>query len=217
MKARLVMIALAVLSAAAQAQQVTSVEQADAALVKVAQDREAVNAAFAESERVCNNKFFVNNCLDKAKEKRRVALAAIRAREVDAEHFKRVASVAKRDADLAERARKEQEDAATRAAQAPRAPKEEHAAPKPPTGPRVADREAEFAAKQSRQAQQDAAGAAQRAANVEAFARKQEESRRRQEIVARKKAENAEKARLAAEKEAAAAKKAAAKQQAPAQ
>ena len=213
MKARFVMmIALAVLSAAAQAQKVSSVEQADAALVKVAKDRDAVEAEFSDSEGECYTKFFVNNCLDKAKEKRRVALAEIRVREVDAEHFKRVDSVAKRDADLAERTRKDEEVAATRAAVPPKAPKEEHAAPKPPTGPRVAEREAQFEAKQTRQAQQDAANAAKRAANVEAFTRKQTESQRRQDIVARKKAENEEKARREAEREAAAAKKAAAQQ-----
>lgn len=210
MKARFVMMALAVLSAAAQAQNVASVEQADAALAKVARDRDAVQAEFAASERACYTKFFVNNCLDKAKEKRRVALAEIRAREVDAEHFKRVDSVARRDADLADRTRKDAEEAATRAAQPP---KEVHAEPKAPTGPRVAEREAQHEAKLKRQAQQDAANAAKRADNVAAFERKQQEAQRRQEIVARKKAENEEKARRAAEREAAAAKKAAAAQQ----
>lgn len=210
MKARFFMIALAVLSAAAQAQKVGSVEQADAALVKVARDRELVNAEFAASERACYTKFFVNNCLDQAKEKRRVALAEIRAREVDAEHFKRVDSVARRDADLAERARKDAEEAANRVAQPLKAPKQEHAEPKAPTGPRVADREAQHEARLKRQAQQDAANAAKRAANVAAFERKQAETQRRQEAVARKKAENEEKARRAAEREAAAAKKAAA-------
>jgi hypothetical protein len=64
---------------AAQAQNVTSVAQADAALEQVAKDRAAVHEEFAASERECSTKFFVNNCLDKAKEKRRAALAAIRA------------------------------------------------------------------------------------------------------------------------------------------
>ena len=215
MKARLVMIALAVLSAAAQAQKVQSVEQADAALVVVANDRAAVQDEFAVSEHECYSKFFVNNCLDKAKEKRRAALVEIRAREVDAEHFKRVESVAKRDADLAERVRKDMEEAAQRAAVPPKAPKEEHAESKAPTGPRLADREAQHDAKVKRQEQQDAANVAKRNANVAAFERKQAESERRQESVVRKKAENEEKARKAAERDAAAAKKAAA-QPAPA-
>jgi hypothetical protein len=208
MKARIIMIALAVLSAAAQAQ-VTSVAEADAALEKVATDRTAVSDEFAASERECYTRFFVNNCLDKAKEKRRVALAEIRAREVDAEHFKRVDSVARRDADLAERVRKDAEEAATRAAQPPKAPKQEHPEPKAPTGPRLAEREAQYDAKVKRQQQQEAANAAKRAANVAAFERKQAEAERRQGIVARKKAENEEKARRAAEREAAAEQKAA--------
>ncbi|WP_343732445.1 hypothetical protein [Duganella sp.] len=202
-------------AAAAQAQNVTSVEQANAALDKVARDRAAVNEEFAASERECSTKFFVNNCLDKAKEKRRVALSAIRAREVDAQHFKRADSVARRDAELAERARKDAEEAALRAAQPPKPPHEEKAAPPAPTGQRVADREAEYAARVKRQQQKDAAEAGQRAANVAAFERKKAESEHRQAEVARKKAENAAKAERAAERRAAEEKKAAA-QPAPA-
>ncbi|HWW69915.1 MAG TPA: hypothetical protein VN089_08245, partial [Duganella sp.] len=111
------MIAVAmavVLAAPAVAQEATSmapsshsVAEADATLARVAKERETVNAEYAASEAVCYDKFFVNNCLDKAKEKRRVELANLRALEVEAEHFKRADSVARRDADLAERARKD--------------------------------------------------------------------------------------------------------------
>jgi colicin import membrane protein len=170
-----------------------SVEQANATLEQVARDRAAVNDEFAASERVCNTKFFVNNCLDKAKEKRRAALASLRAIEVEAQHFKRADSVAKRDADLAERVRKDNEEQALRAAKPPKAPKEEHEAPHAPTGPTVAEREAEHDAKEKRQGAQEAAGAGKRAANVAAFEEKQAESLRRQAIVAKKKEENAAK------------------------
>ncbi|NVM77943.1 hypothetical protein FHW83_003766 [Duganella sp. SG902] len=203
---------LGALAIAAHAQNVQTVEQADAALVKVARDRAAVNEEYAASERECSAKFFVNNCLDKAKEKRRVELAAIRAVEVDAQHFKRADSVAKRDAELAERARKDAEDAALRAAQPPKAPHEEKAAPAAPAGHRVVDREAEHAAKVKRQEQKDAAEAAKRAANVAAFEKKKAESEHRQAEVARKKAENAAKAERAAARRAAEEKKAAAQQ-----
>ena len=54
--------------------QTHSVEQADARLAEVARDRAAVQAEYDAAEQVCNAKFFVNYCLDKAKEKRRVAL-----------------------------------------------------------------------------------------------------------------------------------------------
>ncbi|MYM66300.1 hypothetical protein GTP45_05545 [Pseudoduganella sp. FT55W] len=196
MKALIALLGALVVNA--QAQNVTSVEQANAALIKVAQDRAAVHEEFAASERECSTKFFVNNCLDKAKEKRRVALAALRATEVDAQHFKRADSVAKRDADLAERARKDAEEAALRAAQPPKPPHEEKEPPKAPTGPRVADREAEHEAKLKRLEQEAAAGAAKRAANVEAFEKKKAESERRQAEVERRKAENAAKAEKAA-------------------
>jgi hypothetical protein len=191
------------------------VEQANAALEQVARDRAATNDEFAASERACYAKFFVNSCLDQAKEKRRAALAAIRAREVEAQHYKRADSVAKRDADLAERARKDAEEAALRAAQAPKLPKEEHAEPRPASGPRVAEREAQHEAKRKRQEQEDAAKAGQRAANVQAYERKQVESARRQGEVARKMAENAEKARQAEARAEAERKKAEAQQQAP--
>lgn len=191
---------LAAFAVTAQAQNVQSVAQANAALEKVARDRAAVNEEFAASERECSSRFFVNYCLDKAKEKRRVALAAVRAVEVDAEHFKRADSVARRDADLAERVRKDQEEAALRAAQPPKAPREEKEAPRAPSGPRVVDREAEYAAKVKRQEEKDAAEAAKRAANVAAFEKKQVESARRQAEVERKKAINAEKAKRAAER-----------------
>lgn len=192
---------LGALAVTAQAQNVSSVAQANAALEQVARDRAAVQAEFAASERECSTKFFVNNCLDKAKEKRRVDLAAIRVREVDAQHFKRVDSVARRDADLAERARKDAEEAALRAAQPPKPAHEEKAAPAAPTGPRVADREAAHEAKLKRIEQQEAAEAGKRAANVAAFERKKAESEHRQAEVARKKAENEAKAARRAEAE----------------
>jgi hypothetical protein len=211
--------ALAALAAPAQAQ-TTSVAQADATLAKVAKDRAAVNDEFAASERVCSGKFFVNNCLDKAKEKRRIELSGLRAIEVEAEHFKRADSVARRDADLAERVRKDAEDQATRAAQVPKEHKLADDKPrKPPSGPSLAESEATHDAKLKREAAQEAADAGKRAANVEAFQKKQAESVRRQAEVARKKQENEAKAAAkdAAEKkrveaEAAAAAKAASKQ-----
>lgn len=211
MKAMITLMAmLAATMSAAVAQNVQTVEQANAALVKVAQDRAAITDEYAASERECSARFFVTNCLDKAKEKRRAALAEVRVREVDAEHFKRADSVAKRDADLADRARKDADEAMLRSTQPPKAPKEEHEAAKPSSGPRLAEREAQHDAKLKRQQAEDAANAAKRSANVAAFERKQAESERRQKEVARKKAENEEKAKQAAARAEADKKKAAA-------
>ena len=213
--------ALAALAAPAQAQTpTTSVEQANAKLERVATDRAAVEDEFAESERICNEKFFVNNCLDKAKEKRRVALSGLRAIEVEAEHFKRVDSVGRRDADLAERARKDAEEQALRTGHGPKPVKavDEKPAPTRHSGPTVTEREAGHQAKLQRQAAKDAAEADKRAANVESFAKKAAESERRQAEVAKKMQVNEAKAaaKVAADKkrlevEAAAAAAAAAK------
>ncbi|MYN18930.1 hypothetical protein GTP81_19455 [Rugamonas sp. FT107W] len=192
--------ALAALAAPVQAQTAEpavpqpthSVEQANATLQQVAKDRAAVHEEFAASERVCYDKFFVNYCLDKAKEKRRAALAKLRATEVEAEHFKRADSVEKRDADLAVRARKDAEEEAQRAAMPPKEAKvvDDTPRPAPNAGKPVVDREAEHAAKVQRQAAQDAADAGNRAANVAAFEKKQAESEKRKAQVAKKKADS---------------------------
>ena len=80
----------------------TSVPQADERIAAVAAERAAIEARYAEREAVCYDKFFVNNCLDDAKELRRSALAAQRMIEVEAEHFKRKNTVEQRDRAMAE-------------------------------------------------------------------------------------------------------------------
>lgn len=106
----------------AKAAPVSSVEDADARLAAAARERAATEAQFADSERDCYTRFLVNRCLDKAKEKRRTALAGVRAIEVEASHFKRAAAVARRDAELAEKQRQDEQEAAARAAAPPRKP-----------------------------------------------------------------------------------------------
>ncbi|MTW32183.1 hypothetical protein GM655_04995 [Pseudoduganella danionis] len=187
---------------AARWPKVQSVEQANVTLRQVEQERALVQDQFAEAERVCYGRFFVNACLSDAKEVRRKALAVLRAAEVDAEHFKRADSVEKRDAELAERARKDAEEEAQHAAQPPKAPKVVDDTPRPPpvAGP-VVDREARHAEKLKKLEAQDAANAGKRAENVVNFERKQQESQRRQAEVARKKAENEAKQAAKAEAE----------------
>lgn len=169
-----------------------SVEQADATLEQVARERAAVHARYAQEEQVCYDKFFVNRCLDQARERRRVALSDLRAVEVEASHFKRQDSVNKRDAELAERSRKDEEDQAARAAQ-PRpakTPAPADVAPSAPkAGPSLAERQAEHDAREQRHEAGEAAGAARRAANAAAYARKQQESVERKAAIARKKQE----------------------------
>jgi hypothetical protein len=179
---------------------VTSVAQADQQLASVARERAAVEARFAERERVCYAKFFVTSCLEEAKERRRSALAAQRAIEVQAERFKRQATVDERDRKLAEADKHYREEEARLAAEPPKPARVVEAAPAPrtPTAPaRIAERDARVKAA----AAKDAAEATKRAQNVRDFERRKAESEERQRDVARKKAERAAKAAKKAEEE----------------
>ena len=57
--------------------------EADAKLKQVSSERAAAESAYAARELVCYDRFFVNNCLDKAKETRRITLMRLRAIEAD--------------------------------------------------------------------------------------------------------------------------------------
>ena len=172
---------------------VTSVAQADQQLAAVARERAAIEARFAERERVCYDKFFVNNCLDEAKERRRSALAAQRAIEVQAEHFKRQAVVEERDRNLAEAERRFKEQEARMAAEPPKPAAEPTPAPAPAPRKAVApERMAERDARLRAQKQQEAANAGKRAQNVRDYEARKAESAERQRKVAERKAEKAD-------------------------
>ena len=171
---------------------VTSVAQADQQLAAVARERAAIEARFAERERVCYDKFFVNNCLDEAKERRRSALAAQRAIEVQAEHFKRQAVVEERDRNLAEAERRFKEQEARMAAEPPKPAAEPTPVPaqrKAIAPERMAERDARLRA----QKQQEAADAGKRAQNVRDYEARKAASEERQRKVAQRKAEKAAK------------------------
>jgi hypothetical protein len=188
----------------------TSVAQADQRLAEVAAERAAIESRHAEREVVCYDKFFVNHCLDEAKDLRRVALAAQRAIEVEAEHFKRKNTVEQRDKAMAEAEAKFQAEEAGAAAQPAAAPKT--IAPVPPArAARAPGRVARHDARAAKEAAAAPADAATRAAKVAAFEDKRRKSEERQRAVAKRKAER--QAKRAAEK--AAKEKAAAAQQAP--
>ncbi|KQY01705.1 hypothetical protein ASD28_09475 [Massilia sp. Root133] len=177
---------------------VTSVAQADQQLAAVARERAAIEARFAERERVCYDKFFVNNCLDEAKERRRSALAAQRAIEVQAEHFKRRAVVEERDRNLAEAERRFKEQEARMAAEPPKPAAEPTPVPaqrKAIAPERMAERDARLRA----QKQQEAASAGKRAQNVRDYEARKAQSEERQRKVAQRKAEKAAKAAKEAE------------------
>ena len=184
-----------------------SVEEADAKLKQAASEREAAESEYAAREVECYDKFFVNNCLDKAKEKRRLILVRLRAIEAEANHFKRAESVRLRDIDLARTQETARLDAEQRAAAAPKPMKvvaPEPEAPKP-QGKSLAEREAEYAAKVKKQAAEEAAEAPRRAAREAAYARKQADAVARQKRVAQRLAERQAEADAKAAKAAASA------------
>ncbi|RJG25379.1 hypothetical protein [Massilia cavernae] len=156
-----------------------SVAEADSKLETAATRRAAIEAEYAASEQVCYTKFFVNNCLDRAKEKRRSELAVVRAVEIEAEHFKRKEKADERDRQLAAAEKEDQARQAELAARPPRPEPIEETAPPPPKATKV-NRDAARAAKVKRQAEKDAAAQAQRAENVRQFEEKRKESERRQ-------------------------------------
>ncbi|MGK5056613.1 hypothetical protein ACQ4WY_06695 [Janthinobacterium sp. LB2P49] len=184
-----------------------SVEEADAKLKQVAAERAAAENEFVVRELECYDKFFVNNCLDEAKEKRRLILVRLRAVEAEANHFKRAESVRLRDIDLARTQESARLDAEQRAAALPKPVKvvTPEPAPPKPEGKSLAEREAAQAAKVAKQAAADAADAPRRAAREAAYARKQADAVARQKRVAQRLAERQAEAQAKAAKAAAAA------------
>ncbi|MYN04808.1 hypothetical protein GTP41_22185 [Pseudoduganella sp. DS3] len=178
--------------------QTHSLEQADARLLQVKQDREAVEAEYAASEQRCGEKFFVNACLDKAKEQRRLRLAELRSVEVEASQYKRRLAVELRDRELEDRAQKDAAEAADNAAQPKPAKPDPDSKPGPkPAAVSLEQRQAEHDARERARAAKAAQEAPQRAAKVEAFERKKAAAEKRQAEIKAKLAENEEKKRRA--------------------
>jgi colicin import membrane protein len=175
----------------------TSLEQAARRLVEVKAERAATLADYAASEQLCYGKFFVNNCLDMAKEKRRGKLAVLRAREVEAERYQRQAAVDQRDREVAQAVKEFEAGEARMAALPAPAPRAEPVAVDAPK-PALKDRRAERAAKDAARAQQARAEAPQRAAKAKAFEERKLRAEARQRKIAEKKAANDAKAAEAA-------------------
>jgi colicin import membrane protein len=163
-----------------------SVAEADARLATVGRERGQAEAAFAASEQLCYARFLVNRCLDEAREKRRTALSALRAIEIEAERFKRQASVDARDRAIA-KSEKEYREAEAKMAATPPPPRAvpAEAAPKAPPVPH--DRSAAQAAKLKKLEAESSADAARRAASVAAFEKRKRDSEQRQREIEEKK------------------------------
>jgi len=180
----------------------TSPEQAEQRLAAVAAQRAAIEARYADREAVCYDKFFVNRCLDEAREVRRAALVTQRAIEIEASHYLRRLKVDERDKAIAEADAAYAQEEAKLAAEPP-AVKDPAGAALPP--PRTKPGESRVVRSQQR-AQETAANAekeaAERAANVAAYEERRRKSEERQKEVARRVAEREAKAAQRAAEEA---------------
>lgn len=191
-----------------------SVQTSNRALADVANAKAEVEARDLEQRRACYAKFFVNHCLDAAKEQRRLALKAIRPVDITANAFLRKDRADERDKALAvhdaqqpaEAAQKAQDQKEKELSNADKvkqgAAKEKEVAAN--TRKHLGEADKRVAAHNARvqKAQQDgAAKASQRAANVAAFEKKAQDSAARQREVA---ANKAAKAKDLADKKAAA-------------
>jgi hypothetical protein len=85
---------------------IQSVEQAITALGDVNTERDHVSENFLAAKDICLHKFFVSSCLDKAKDRKRKILKAIREVEVEANAYLRKEKADERDRNVAERMRK---------------------------------------------------------------------------------------------------------------
>lgn len=185
---------------------ISSVEQAERAVAEVDKARAQIEAQFAADQRACYEKFFSNECIDKAKERRQHALAQVRPIEVETNAFQRRERVVERDRALTERnAKREQEEAQRmkqqRENEAIAAKKSEDRARKAAqveANTRNADpskRQAQHDAKLRRIEAQERADAQMRADNTAAYERKVKEAEaHRREVEARKKEKEQERA-----------------------
>ena len=178
----------------------TSNAEAAAQLDSVARERAAIEARYADREAVCYTKFFVNRCLDEAKETRRGALVVQRAIEVQAARYQRQAIVDERDQQMAVADKHFQEQEARLAAEPPKpAPVVK---PEPPAkAPSVPGRVAQRDKRAQDMQRQDAADAGKRAQNVHDYEARKAQAEEGQRRVAQRKAEKAAKdAKAAADK-----------------
>jgi colicin import membrane protein len=168
----------------------TSMAEAQRKLASVAEQRAAIEAQFAASERECYEKFFVNSCLDKAREKRRSALVYQKAIDVEAEYFRRKFTADERDREVARAVKQYELEEAQAAAQQPSKPVAvPEAAPARPGRPTLQERRAQRDARLAERAQREREQAPARAAREKELEQKRRESEQRQREVAQKIAE----------------------------
>jgi len=183
---------------------IKSDEQAQKALDEAAEDRQAMDLRYILDQRACYPKFLVADCLEAARDRKRLAEKRIKQVEYEAKVFQRQATVDDRDRSLADQRAKDEQDAARRQqeqkdkeASSARKVEESNAKNREvqqridqnkdvPADYRVRQHEAEV----RRQQAEEAARAPERAANAAQRQRRIQEAEEHRLEVERKKAEN---------------------------
>jgi hypothetical protein len=83
---------------------IRSDDAADAALRRTQEARAEIEKQFADKQRVCYSRFFVNSCLANAKEDHQLNLTQVKRVEIEANEFKRRARAEEHDRIAAEKA-----------------------------------------------------------------------------------------------------------------
>ncbi len=181
---------------------IVTVELATQALSDATARRAMIEQDYVRAQGVCFEQFFVTACNDRGKERRRIALAEVRAVEVEANYINRRDRADQRDKALAERTAQEQAEAPQRlldlksrekAAALKAADRAQNARKVQETTQRQVAvdpqaRQRAFDLKAGQQQALDQAGEGQRAANVTAFEKKQRDVAARQKQAAERKA-----------------------------
>lgn len=177
---------------------IRSVAEADAALAAAAAERAGIEARYMTEEQACHPKFFTTSCIEQAKERRRVAISALRPVEIEANAFKRQTRVAERDRALAERLEKDEGERQERASrlspdQAATSATVPHEPARGEQAPPNVTREIESEATANRPKVGEGISAEKRAANIAAYEKKRRDALERQKTVAQRKAEKEQK------------------------
>ncbi|GAA4014965.1 hypothetical protein [Actimicrobium antarcticum] len=181
---------------------IVTVVLAEQALQASTAQRAAIEQAYLQDQTNCFDKFFMTACNDKGKERRRIALADVRAIEVEANYVKRRDRADERDKALAARDAEDQaaapqrlldiqareKAAAIKAAERAGNADKEQASQQRQVGIDPQLRQREYDAKAAQQQATDAARQAQRATNTADFQKKAANAAERQKQVADNKA-----------------------------
>jgi colicin import membrane protein len=181
-----------------------SVAQANTHIVEAAAEKARIEAEFRAQEQICYKRFFTNNCLDLANEERRIALAGVKARDNEAQHFLRQNALDVRDAEIAQNEAEFAKKEADLAVMPPRVAPQVKPLP-PPKPSTIAARKARQAEREQAAVAREAANAGKRADKVAAFEKRQADAARRQQEVTQRQAARAKKAADKAASDAAAA------------